>query len=158
MPAGSENGDIVPLPHSFRPLGVRIAATTFGVLLFGVSAAIWIAFDAEVRAQFTLFQRGTVVFFGLAVAACGYALARCRVVARDDGVTVVNGYRVRRFEWNEVLAVSLRPGSPWAVLDLADGTSLPAMGIQGSDGDRARKQVRQLRRLLAQQSRTDRND
>jgi hypothetical protein len=35
------------------------------------------------------------------------------------------------------------------VLDLADGTSLPAMGIQGSDGARARTAVRELRALLA---------
>ncbi len=60
----------------------------------------------------------------------------------------MNGYRTRRFDWNEVLAVTLRPGSPWAELDLADGTTVAAMGIQGSDGDRARAQVRRLRGLV----------
>jgi hypothetical protein len=34
------------------------------------------------------------------------------------------------------------------VLDLADGTTASAMGIQGSDGDRARLAVRQLRALI----------
>ena len=63
----------------------------------------------------------------------GYALARSRVVARQDGLTVVNGPRPAA-EWNEVVAVSLRPGSPWAVLDLGDGTTVPALGIQASDG------------------------
>ena len=85
---------------------------------------------------------------GLLFYAGGYALARSRLVARDSGLTVVNGYRTRRLEWNEVLAVTLRPGSPWAVLDLADGTTVPAMGIQGSDGPRATAQVRQVRRLV----------
>ena len=33
-------------------------------------------------------------------------------------------------------------------LDIADGTTVPAMGIQGSDGARARAQVRQLRALV----------
>ena len=42
-----------------------------------------------------------------------------------------------------------RPARPWAVLDLADGTSQPAMGIQGSDGARARRAVAELRLLLA---------
>ena len=51
--------------------------------------------------------------------------------------------------------MTLRPGSPWAMLDLSDGTTVPAMGIQGSDGGRALRQVRQLRALVAQQSRTD---
>ena len=41
-------------------------------------------------------------------------------------------------------AVTLRPGSPWAVLDLSDGTSVSAVGIQGSDGARARRQVAEL--------------
>ncbi len=61
---------------------------------------------------------------------------------------MVNGFRTRRFEWNEVLGVTLRAGSPWAVLDLSDGTSVPAMGIQGSDGDRAKRQVREVRTLV----------
>ncbi|MGZ4460677.1 MAG: PH domain-containing protein, partial [Nocardioidaceae bacterium] len=61
---------------------------------------------------------------------------------------VVNGYRVRRYEWNEILGVTLRRGSPWAVIDLSDGTSIPAMGIQGSDGARATGQVKQLRTLV----------
>ena len=34
------------------------------------------------------------------------------------------------------------------MLDLADGTTRPAMGIQGSDGDRARRASAQLRALL----------
>jgi hypothetical protein len=80
--------------------------------------------------------------------AAGHALSRSRVVARESGLTVVNGYRTRRFEWNEVLGVTLRPGSPWAVLDIADGTTVAAMGIQGSDGPRAQAQVRRLRALV----------
>lgn len=157
MPAGSDAG-AMPLPHTFRPLGARIAVYTFGAMLYLVTLVIWFAFPPEVRDQFTTFQLGTVVFFGLAAGAAGYALARSRIEARAEGLTVVNGFRTHRLEWNEVLAVSLRPGNPWAVLDLADGTSLSAVGVQGSDGARAAKQVRQLRRLVDQQSRTERND
>ncbi len=155
MPAASEP---LALPHTFRPLGVRLAIYAFGALLYGVTLVIWFAFPPEVRDQFTIFQRATVIAFGLAAGAAGYALARSRVVARADGVTIVNGYKSRRYEWNEVLAIRLRAGSPWAEVDLADGTSIPAMGIQGSDGARAVAQVRQMRALLDQQSRTDRND
>ncbi|HET6627001.1 MAG TPA: PH domain-containing protein [Nocardioidaceae bacterium] len=157
MPAASEPVP-VPLPHTFRPLGVRIAAYVFGFLLLLVVVVIWFAFSQDVRDQFTLFQRGTVIFFGLAAAVAGHALARCRVVARQESVTVVNGYKSRSYEWNELVAVSLRPGSPWATVDLSDGTTVPAMAIQGSDGSRAVTQVRQLRALLARQSHTDRDD
>ena len=65
---------------------------------------------------------------------------------------VVNGYRKRELDWAEVVAVNMPPGAPWAVLDLADGTSTPAMGIQGSDGARARTAVRELRSVLAERS------
>jgi hypothetical protein len=157
MPAGSEP-TAVALPHTFRPLGVRIAAVAFGGLLFATAAAVWLAFPPEVREQFTTFQRLTVFAIGLAFGASGYALARSRVEARDAGVKVVNGYRSREFEWNEILAITMRPGSPWATLDLSDGTSVAAMGIQGSDGPRAVRQVKQIRALVEQQSRTERND
>ncbi|MGA8209101.1 MAG: PH domain-containing protein [Nocardioidaceae bacterium] len=144
MPAGSEPA----LPRTYRPLGVRVAAVVLGALLVAATATIWFAFPPEVRAQFTTFQRVTVLALGGSFYAAGFALARSRLVARSDGITVVNGYRRRHYQWNEVLGVSLRGGSPWAVLDLSDGTSVPAMGIQGSDGARATRQVREIRGLV----------
>jgi hypothetical protein len=148
MPAASE----VTLPHTWRPLGVRIAGILFGSMLLVVCAFAWLGFDDETRAKFTPFQRGTIVFFALLALALGHALVRSRVVAEVERLVVVNGYRRREFEWPEVLAVHLPPGAPWATLDLADGTSTAAMGIQGSDGDRARTAVRELRRVLAARS------
>ena len=145
MPAGSE----VSLPHTWRPMGVRLAGALFGGLLLVVCAAAWFTFDAETRARFTPFQRGTLVFMGLLAFAAGFALVRSRVVAEADRLVVVNGYRRHEYAWAEVLAVHLPPGAPWAVLDLADGTSAPAMGIQGSDGARARTAVRELRAVIA---------
>jgi hypothetical protein len=157
MPAGSRPAPPA-LPHTFRPLGVRIAIYALGALLVLISAVVWFAFPPAIRAQFTPFQRLTVIGFGLMFAAAGYALARSRVVARDAGVTVVNGYRARSYDWNEILGVTLRPGSPWAMLDLSDGTSVAAMGIQGSDGARAATQVRQFRALVERLTRTERDD
>jgi hypothetical protein len=159
MPAASDAGaPIVALPHTFRPLGARVAVYVFGAMLFGVAVVIWIAFPPSVRAKFTPFQIGTIVFLGLGFAALGWGVARSRVEARLDGLRLVNGYRVRDYEWTEVLGITLRPGSPWAVMDLSDGTSVSAIGIQGSDGARASRQVAQLRRLVEQNSRTDRDD
>jgi hypothetical protein len=156
MPAGSEA--LVPLPHRFRPLGVRLAVALCGGLLLVVVLTIWFSFSADIRSQFTDAQLVTVVGLGALAGVAGYALARCRVDAREGGISVVNGYRRRELEWTEILAVSLRPGSPWAVLDLSDGTAVPAMGIQGSDGARAQRQVRQLRALVDAHSQTPRDD
>jgi hypothetical protein len=144
MPADSEPS----LPQTFRPLGVRIVIYVMGALLVLVTVVMWFAFPPEIRAQFTAFQVLTVIGFGAMFYAGGYALARSRLVAREDGLTVVNGYRTRRLEWNQVLAVTLRSGGPWAELDLSDGTTVAAMGIQGSDGTRAMRQVREVRELV----------
>ncbi len=157
MPAGSDDLDPT-LPRTFRPLGVRLAIYVLGAMLLVVCVVTWYAFPPEIRAQFTLVERLTLIVLGLMFGAGGYALARSRLVARREGLTVVNGYRVRHFDWNQVLGVTLRPGSPWAVLDLSDGTSTAAMGIQGSDGARAIRQVRELRELVEVLTRTARDD
>lgn len=61
---------------------------------------------------------------------------------------MVNGFRTRRLEWEEVVAIHLPAGAPWATLDLADGTTISAMALQGSDGQRACDGVRQVRALI----------
>lgn len=145
MPAVSE---VPALPHRFRPFGVRMATYVFGALLVLTVAVIWMAFPEEIQEQFTTFQKATVFAMGLGFGLVGHSLARCRIDADEEGLTVVNGYRSHRYTWSQVVSVSLRPGNPWAMLDLSDGTARSALGIQGSDGLRAQRQVAQLRALL----------
>ncbi len=155
MPVGSEPSSgtgAVALPHTWRPLGVRLAAGLVGGVLLVVCVFAWLAFGAETRARFTAFQVGTLVSLGILVAGIGYALARSRVVAEPGRLVVVNGYRRREFTYAQVLAAHLPPGAPWVTLDLADGTTVSAMGIQGSDGDRARRAVRELRTVISEQT------
>lgn len=148
MPADSD-GVALALPHTWRPLGPRIAGSVAFGLLLVVCVFAWFGFDAETRARFTIFERGTLVFIGVLGFSAMFALIRSRVVAEAGRLVVINGYRRHEFEWAEIVGVHLPPGAPWVTLDLADGTSTSAMGIQGSDGDRARNAVRQLRRLVA---------
>jgi hypothetical protein len=132
--------------------------TVLGVMLLALTLACWIALGADIRAKFTGFQKGTLVFLGLIAVAVWFALMRSRVSAHERGVTVVNGYRRRDFEWSELIAVNLRRGAPWAGLDLSDGTSISALAIQGSDGERARRAVADLRRLIEQNTQVERDD
>ena len=151
MPAGSDPVPArapVPLPHTWRPLGVRLAALIFGGGLLVICAMAWVGLDAEIRDRFTGPQKATLLGLGLMMVAALHALSRSRITAEPDRVVVVNGYRRRVFDRHAVVAVSLGRGAPWATLDLDDGTSVPAMGIQGSDGDRARDAVHQLRAVL----------
>lgn len=147
----------VTLPHTWRPYGARLVGTVLGVMLLALTLGVWVAFGPEVRARFTGLQRGTLVFLGLLALGVWFALMRSRVTVAETGVTVVNGYRRRDFSWSQVVAVNLRRGAPWAGLDLSDGTSISALAIQGSDGIRARVAVAELRRLIEENTRIDRD-
>jgi hypothetical protein len=135
-----------------------VASVGFAVALLVTLGAIWVAFPENVQEQFTPFQKLTVLVMVLGAFVIGHALSRCRVDADEGGLTVVNGYRTHRLEWNQVVAVTLRPGNPWALLDLSDGTTRSAMGIQGSDGRLAQRQVRQLRALVEAHSGSEPRD
>ena len=153
MPAGSEPQrppDVAApsLPARFRPRGVRVAGIAFGVVLVATVVVVWLGLPQEARDGFTFPQRVTVIGMVLGMLAIGHALGRCRVDADEQGLTVVNGYRSQHLAWEQVVGVTLRPGSPWAVLDLSDGTTKSALGIQGSDGALAVRQTRQLRALV----------
>lgn len=157
MPAASEPATPGPvggsaaageLPARFRPLGVVVASVGLGAALVAIVVAVWLSMPAEVQESFTVAQRLTVGLMLLGGVVVAHAMCRCRVDATEQGLTVVNGYRTHELAWGQVVAVTLRPGSPWAVLDLSDGTTRSAMGIQGSDGKRARRQTRRLRQLI----------
>ena len=158
MPADSDRSGTPALPLRLRPMGVRVAAVVFGAALLVTVVAVWLTLPAEAQDGFTILQRITVAGMVLGVLAIGHALGRCRVDADEEGLTLVNGYRTHRLAWQQVVAVSLRPGSPWAVLDLNDGTTRSALGIQGSDGARAVRQTRQLRSLLDARAARDPRD
>jgi hypothetical protein len=150
MPADSDPGTSLPaLPRTWRPLGPRIVGVAVTLALVAVVAVGWFTFDAETRARFTWFQRGTLVFFGLIYLTLMLALTRSRAVAYADRLVVVNGYRRHEYAWAQIVAARLPPGAPWVTLDLADGETASVMGIQGSDGNRARVALRELKSLVA---------
>ena len=101
-----------------------MAVFVFGGLLLVVLAVTWFALGDDVRATFSVLQRITLVILGLMLFACYHALVRSRVVATEAGLTVVNGYRTRRYEWSQILAVQLGRGAPWGTLDLNDGETV----------------------------------
>lgn len=154
MPAASDGGEGGPAarepgrPRRWRPLGVRLAVVFFGSLLVLVSGFAWAGFSEDVQAQFTPFQIGTILFLAGLYAAVGWSLARCRVDAAREGLTVVNGFRTHRLDWPEVVAIRMPRGAPWATLDVADGTTLSVMALQATDGHRAVQAVRDLRELI----------
>ncbi len=107
-----------------------------------------IALAVVLPPPFKLPDKLGLVAFGCLVAFLLHLLGRLRVEADEGGITVVNALRVHRYEWPEVLDVTMPEGEPWPRLDLADGSSVGAMGIQGAEKARSRKAVAELRALI----------
>ncbi|MGP4000630.1 PH domain-containing protein [Streptomyces sp. 8N706] len=143
MSAAAPQPELPVLPVTFRPTRTRVVLLTVGVALLAVLTVIALLLPTLSPGERITFIATGVLFFLVLL-----LLSRPKVVADHGGVTVVNLTTRRRLEWAEVLRVNLRPGDPWVHLDLADGTSLPAMGIQpGIARAQAIRDARTLRAL-----------
>ncbi|MFD4598617.1 PH domain-containing protein [Streptomyces sp. NPDC058464] len=117
--------ELPSLPVTFRPGLTRVILLTAGVAIFvTISGVALLLEQLGPGEKLSFVVTGALIFWVLA------QLARVKVVADESGVTVVNIASKRRLEWAEILQVNLRPGDPWVFLNLSDGTSLPALGIQ----------------------------
>ncbi|OQR62179.1 hypothetical protein B6E66_20085 [Streptomyces maremycinicus] len=140
--------DLPTLPVTFRPGRTRVVLLTAGVvILLVISTVAMLLEQLGPGERLSFILTGALIFWVLA------QLARVRVVADDLGVTVVNIASRRRLDWAEIVQVNLRPGDPWVFLNLSDGTSLPALGIQpGIDKQQAIADARTLRTLAEARS------
>lgn len=129
---------------TWRPRKARIIPYVLAAVVVAGMAVLAVAMPPS----WHLGDRIGLVVIGLLIAGVLHMLARSRITADDQGVTVVNGLRTHEYEWAEVLGVSMPEGAPWPTLDLADGSTMPAMGIQASDGDRAHLAVAELATLV----------
>ncbi|MFF3335790.1 PH domain-containing protein [Streptomyces sp. NPDC002888] len=140
--------DLPTLPVTFRPGRTRVVLLTAGAAIFVVISAIALLLE-----QLGPGERLSFIFTGALIFGVLAMLARVKVVADESGVTVVNIAGKRRLAWAEILQVNLRPGDPWVFLNLSDGTSLPALGIQpGIARQRAIEDARTLRALAEARS------
>jgi hypothetical protein len=131
------------LPVTFRPGRTRAVLLTIGTVMFAVITAVALMLEKLGPGERASFIFTAALFLGVLA-----LLSRPKVVADDSGVTVVNITRTRRLAWAEILRVNLRPGDPWVFLDLSDGTSMPALGIQpGIAKQQAIRDARALRAL-----------
>ncbi|MBA3989509.1 MAG: PH domain-containing protein [Propionibacteriales bacterium] len=155
MPADSDGRAPVSLPRTYRPRGTRVVAVVAATTLVGAVTFLWSMLPGSVRDEFTVFQRMTVLALFAGIVVVLYGLFRTSARADESGLRVVNIYKARQLEWPQVISLSLNPNRPWAMLDLADGTTLAVMAIQNADGARASRSARELAGLIAGRSGTD---
>lgn len=132
---------------------------TYPIAVAFVAVLVWLAVVLPGGpGGYGVVDRGFIV--GLAAGSGWFLhrLAAVRVVADAQGITVRNVVRRRRLEWAEVVGVRMGRDDAWVYLDLTDGTTLTAMGIQAADGDRGQAAAARLAALVDAHTPTDRND
>lgn len=133
-----------PLPITWLPRRSRaVAYAIAGALVAGA-----VVFALLLPARFQIPDRVGVVVFSCGLAWVLHMLGRTRVEADERGVTLVNAFRARRYDWAELIDIHMEVGDPWPRLDLADGSSVAVMGIQGSEKERAYQAVAEFRALI----------
>ncbi|MGH3310091.1 MAG: PH domain-containing protein [Streptomyces sp.] len=142
-PGPPRTTELPTLPVTFRPTRTRVVLLGVGITAFLVLTVIALILPTVSPGERVSFIVTGLLFLGVLL-----LLSRPRVTVGESGVTVVNLTVKRHLDWAEVLGVNLRTGDPWVSLDLADGTSLPAMGIQpGIARQQAIADARTLRAL-----------
>ncbi|MDS1269447.1 PH domain-containing protein [Lipingzhangella sp. LS1_29] len=134
------------LPVTWRPRQARIVV--YALIVAAVTTMVVLAVILPDNWQLT--DRLLMVAFGGVLGWAMSLLARPKIVATQSGLTVVNLVRTRVLAWPEIIDARMPEGEPWVSVDIADGTCLPAMGIQSADGQRAWEHLAQLRTMIAE--------
>jgi hypothetical protein len=143
------------LTKVYRPLGARMVSAVSAGVLIALVAFLWLMLPERVRGEFDWFQRGTLIAFFVAVLVVLYGIFRTRVDVSERGVSVTNGYRHYDFDWPEIVSISLTPHRPWALVDLADGSTRAVMALQTSDGPRATRSAQEIGAMISARSATE---
>jgi hypothetical protein len=138
-----------------RPRRARLIVYPCAAALFLVLTGVAFLLPGEGEHGWGIGSRLAVVAFALGCVWFLHRLASVRVETDEQGATVVNILTRRRLEWSEVVGVRLSRDDAWMMLDVSDGSSLAAMGVQRSEGERATAQAREFARMVAEGSRTD---
>ncbi|MFN8077459.1 MAG: PH domain-containing protein [Kineosporiaceae bacterium] len=132
-----------------RPRVSLLVARGVAVATVGVLAVVAAVLPGGGSGGFRPLDRVGVVAVGVAVAAILWWFSRVLAVPGEDGLRVRNLVVDTVVPWEQITEVRFGGGSPWAVLDLGDGESLPVMAVQRSDGEAAVAAARRLATLVA---------
>lgn len=144
------------LDDVFRP---RFARWVTGILAVVVAlATILLLVLLPGLAAYTAADLTGIGLVGLAIVWFCWRQATVSATPTQEGLRVRNLATTRTVAWAQIVWVRFGEGRPWVQLDLDDGDTLAVMGVQRSDGELARREARRLATLVAQRTRTPRED
>jgi len=134
MPADSEASAPPPvaLPHTWRPFGVRVALLLVGTVLTVLVVAVWIGIGADIRSQFTPFQRATMVVVAILLFITYYAPRRVAAVGVGPAGTQVVVMVVRDDDAGTVAAAARRLVDELLAVGDGEVEVLPVVGDPGA--------------------------
>ena len=140
--------DRAELHRPFRPRAARAVSWVLGVLTVLGALAVIVMLPAAGVDYGPADAAGTAA---LAVLICWFLSRQGGVSARPDeeGLHVRNLIHSRDVGWAEIVSLGFGDGTPWAQLDLTDGSTLAVMAIQRADGERGHSEARRLATLIA---------
>ena len=141
-----------------RPRRARMIVYPCAAALFLVLTGVAFLLPGEGEHGWGIGSRLAVVGFALGCVWFLHRLASVRVETDVLGATVVNILTRRRLEWSEIVGVRLSRDDAWMMLDVSDGSSLAAMGVQRSEGKRATVQASEFARMVADGSAVEHDD
>jgi hypothetical protein len=136
----------VPDLRTFRPGGARVVAYAVAVIMLVLTGVIGFALPES--ASFTIAETITLWIIILAVLVLLHGIGRSRIVAGEEALEVVNGYKTHLVPWGDIEGFAMNTGAPWPTLVTKDDERVMLFAIQGTDGAYARQAVEYLRGRL----------
>ena len=139
---------------SYLSIPSLATSVILSMILLAGALFLWYALGPEVRAQVTMPQAATLLFFVMFMLAAMLLIGYSHLWAADGEVVIRNGPFMRRHKVEDIAGLRLRKGDPWAYLLVKDPKAegglhkYGVLAIQSLEGKAAGKKVRQLRRWL----------
>lgn len=155
---GSDAGRRPALDDVFRPRAARVVTGTLAVVVALATALLVVLLSTTGVEGWTAADLGGIALVGLAIVGFLWRQATVSATPTAAGLRVRNLATTRTVAWAEIVWVRFGEGRPWVQLDLDDGDTLAVMGVQRSDGERARREAKRLATLVAVRQRADGDD
>lgn len=146
------------LDDVFRPRAARVVTGSLAVVVALATALLIVLLATTGVEGWSTADLSGIALVGLAIVGFLWRQATVSATPTAEGLRVRNLASTRTVAWGEIVWVRFGEGRPWVQLDLDDGDTLAVMGVQRSDGDRARREAKRLATLVAARQRSGRGD